>query len=172
MSCKYILEDGIYYMECDGKKIPVDIDAPPKFKGNVMNVIDKIASEILAKMERYDVTGMQLQEILKQVKSQYGIDPMKDAIYRAYMIYQDDRSNKFHYFTVFKDDQDVFIGTNVFGRIGYKGRIEEIMKSTDEKEVMNAVQKKMRSKLRKYKMVEEKKASLKIATRLFIQIVE
>ena len=33
--CKYELINGIYYMICDGKKIPVDIDAPPQFKSKI-----------------------------------------------------------------------------------------------------------------------------------------
>lgn len=33
-SCDYKLKDGVYYMDCGGKdKVPVDIDAPPAFKG-------------------------------------------------------------------------------------------------------------------------------------------
>ena len=35
----YVLEDCVYYMISDGQKIPVDIDAPPKFKAIVDNVL-------------------------------------------------------------------------------------------------------------------------------------
>lgn len=36
--CKYILDNDVYYMKCDGEeKVPVDIDAPPMFKANFKN---------------------------------------------------------------------------------------------------------------------------------------
>lgn len=38
-SCEYVFNNGVYYMKCDGEKIPVDIDAPPKFKANSENII-------------------------------------------------------------------------------------------------------------------------------------
>jgi len=41
--CKYELIDGVYYMLCDGKRIPVDIDAPPEFKAELDYAIKKIA---------------------------------------------------------------------------------------------------------------------------------
>ena len=42
-NCKYTLEDGVYYMVCDGEKIPVDVDAPPKLKAKIIDEIMKEA---------------------------------------------------------------------------------------------------------------------------------
>lgn len=38
---KIVLENGIYYMISDGEKIPIDIDAPPKFRA----IIDEVLKE-------------------------------------------------------------------------------------------------------------------------------
>jgi len=46
MPCKYKLKDGVYYMNCDGKEIPVDIDAPPQFKAKENNMYNRVAKFI------------------------------------------------------------------------------------------------------------------------------
>jgi len=125
-----------------------------------------------AKMERYDVTAAEMKVTLDQIRQKYDIDPKRDAIYRAYMVVQDEKSNKFHYFTVFKDDQNVYIATNIYGRIGYPGKIHEIMKSTDKNEAMNAMMKKKRAKERKYTLIEEQKKASKLYSYVDIDEIE
>lgn len=39
---KITLENGVYYMIIDGKKMPIDIDAPPSFRARI---IDKVLKE-------------------------------------------------------------------------------------------------------------------------------
>jgi len=46
-NCKYELKDGVYYMKCNGEKIPVDIDAPPKFKANDENMIKNVIATVM-----------------------------------------------------------------------------------------------------------------------------
>ena len=46
-NCKYKLRDGVYYMVCDnGKEVPVDIDAPPKFKADDEDIIKQAIEEV------------------------------------------------------------------------------------------------------------------------------
>ena len=37
--CDMKLENGVYYMICDGEKVPVEADIPPAFLGNCENLI-------------------------------------------------------------------------------------------------------------------------------------
>lgn len=48
-NCKYIKKDDVYYMKCDGENIPVDIDAPPKFKANSEMIIKQAVKEFLTR---------------------------------------------------------------------------------------------------------------------------
>ena len=41
---KITLEDGVFYMIVDGKKVPIDIDAPPSFRANI---IDQVLREAI-----------------------------------------------------------------------------------------------------------------------------
>ena len=41
-----VLKDGVYYMVVDGKKVPIDIDAPPKFRADIIDRITKEAKWI------------------------------------------------------------------------------------------------------------------------------
>jgi len=50
--CKYKLKDGVYYMNCDGKEIPVDIDAPPQFKANNDTARRSIMFKHIAKIQQ------------------------------------------------------------------------------------------------------------------------
>lgn len=127
------------------------------------NFIYKLASNILAKMQIYDVTAVQLNEILKFLRSQFGIESMQDPIWRAYMTKQEGVSNKFHYFTVFEKD-GVYYAANAYGRIGYNPRLSIIDKSTDLKSTLDFAKRKFRTKTMKgYKVIEEEEDKPQLA---------
>ena len=50
--CKYKLKDGVYYMICNGKEMPVDIDAPPQFKANDKTVREQTVFKHISKIQR------------------------------------------------------------------------------------------------------------------------
>ena len=127
-------------------------------KGNYMEItaVKRIASEIWAAMQVYDYTSVEMQNILKYLKDQFDINPQTDVLYRAYLIKQNDVSNKYHYFVVFEKD-GVFIGANAYGRIGYSPRFVIIDKSADKDSTMSFVKRKMKSKIGGgYSVIEEK----------------
>jgi len=41
---KYVLEKDVYYMIIDGEKVPVDINASPKFKAFIIDKVVKKAT--------------------------------------------------------------------------------------------------------------------------------
>ena len=76
-------------------------------------------------------------------------------VYEYYLTFQDDRSNKFHYFAVYKNKLGEFVGGNAWGRIGYNPRMIEIASGQNQQYVIGLVDKKMRAKRNKGYVVTE-----------------
>jgi predicted small secreted protein len=129
-----------------------------------MKNVLKIAADILAGMQIYDVTSVEMQQILKFMKQQFGTEAA-DPIWRAYLTKQEGTSNKFHYFAVFEKD-GVFIAANAYGRIGYTPRLFVIDKSTDFDDTLKLAKAKMKSKVGGgYIILEENEYSAKAASK-------
>ena len=116
---------------------------------NIENVRG-IANEILAKMKVIDPHRTQSRAILKALRNEFGIEVVKDPVFRKYITKMDEKSNKYHYFVVFKKD-DKYYAANAHGRIGYKPKVFDLGEHDDKASAMAAVNKKLRDKLRKYK---------------------
>lgn len=69
--CKYVLEDGVYYMICDGKKIPVDIDASPMFRAKTSAKIN-LKKVYDAFIEKYTKTINNDFKLIQDVLKPYG----------------------------------------------------------------------------------------------------
>lgn len=113
-----------------------------------MKNIEKIANEILARMRVEDPTRVQSRIILRALRNYFEIGVVKDLLYRKYITKRDERSNKYHYFVVFKKEDGSYAAANAYGRIGYKPTVVDLGEYDDKAKAMSAVQKKLRTKLR------------------------
>ena len=115
-------------------------------------IIKKIASEILKEampMMVLEPTRQQSKVILKSLRSHFGIEAVERPLWREYITYRKNSSNKFHYFVVFQVSEDQFVAANSFGRIGYTPRVVDLGNFTNKNKAIEVAKRKLNSKLAK-----------------------
>ena len=118
--------------------------------------ISSLASEIIkeAGMKVIDPKKTQSRNILKALRSQFGIEAVNRPIWRQYVTNTEGTSNKYHYFVVFQDG-DKYYAANAYGRIGYPSvKVKELYSGDSKNDAMNAAKTKLRKKLQKYEITK------------------
>ena len=115
-----------------------------------MKNIKKIASEIISKMLTLDPTRQQSRIILQELRKEFGIEVVRDPIWRKYITYREEPSNKYHYFVVFQNDaNDKYVAANAYGRIGYRPKVVNLGEYDTKIDALQTAQKKLNTKLQK-----------------------
>jgi len=113
-----------------------------------MSSFNKIAKFLAAEMKVIDPTRQQSKLIVKKLRDYFGINFVKDPVFRKYITKRDAKSNKFHYFGVLETKDGKFAVANVYGRIGYpKPQIKELGIFDSKADAMTAAKKKLTKKL-------------------------
>ena len=113
----------------------------------------KLARELQAMpMLVHETVVKQRLPIADKLRAACGIQERIRPTFSRYMTFKNERSNKFHYFAVYKnpDDPEEYIGGNAWGRIGYMktGRAMELARG-DRASVIKAIESKIKKKLSK-----------------------
>ena len=109
----------------------------------------KKAQEAMAFIEP---TANQMKEIVAALRKQLGAETAQVPVWKKYLTYTLDTSNKYHYFAVFewKDKpRTKWVAGNAHGRIGYRPQATTIGIFPDKKDAINAAEKKALQKMKK-----------------------
>lgn len=108
-------------------------------------IVDSIMKEAMP-MKVLPPTRPEMKKILSALRSYFGIQVAKKPLYRKYLTYSDDRSNKYHYFVVFEKSDGMFAVANAYGRIGYNPRVADLGDFENKADAIRAADKKMNAK--------------------------
>jgi len=112
-------------------------------------IVDLIIKESMP-MAVMEPTRSMSADILRALRSSFGIEAVEKPIWREYITVREGEShNKMHYFVVFKIDDDTYVAANAYGRIGYNPKVVDLGEFKTKEQALAVAKKKLSGKLAK-----------------------
>ena len=87
------------------------------------------------------------RSILDAIREECNLTKEDKPLFREFITKRKNTSNKFHYFAVFKANDEKYISLNAYGRIGYPARFFLIGNYSDVESAINAAKQKIEVKI-------------------------
>lgn len=100
----------------------------------------------------YVPSRSQSHDTLEKLRNTLGIESFQIPAQKNYLTFREGSHNKFHYFTIFKDNKSgEWIAANAYGAIGYPNttKVAVIERSPSQAQAEFAYEEKLRKKLKK-----------------------